>query len=238
MTREKEMRTLKPFLCLAFRTVPKAQRGSNFNPRSNACVHLRWVPEKKAYALLTVPNLYLIYSIEVRFVTQSFPLRVTNHLMNQLDTFLRPTIEDTLYASVHGPGNIMQRRRLASPAVDPTTMVANAPVQVHQPSRQPVTAETLPGPGWSTTRGYHPTVAGLESAAYVTTIPAACSVEGQFFTPDQLAARTPKCIQHALSGPDANRPEGLRHHQRQQLQYQYHGRAASRARATGCGTAI
>ena len=203
MTREKEMRTLKPFLCLAFRTVPKAQRASNFNPRANACVHLRWVPEKKAYALLTIPNLYLVYSIEVRFVTQSFPLRVTNHLMNQLDTFLRPTIEDTLYASIHGPGNVMQRRRLANSAVDPTTIVTHAPIQVHQPPRQPVAAEALPGPGWSTTRGYHPTVAGLESAAYVAAIPATSSEKGQFYTPDQLAARTPRCIQHALRGPDA-----------------------------------
>ena len=210
MTREKEMRTLKPFLCLCFKTVPKAQRGSNFNPRAEPCVHLRYVPEKKAYALLTIPNLYLTYSIEVRFVTQSFPLRVTDHLANQLDTFLRPTIEDTLYANVHGPGNILQPRRLASQPIDSTTLVSTTPTQV----RQPLPAQSLPGPGWSSTRGYRPSLAGLESAAYVATIPATTSHPGslathspsphsQVFTPDQLAARTPKCIQHALKGPDA-----------------------------------
>ena len=210
MTREKEMRTLKPFLCLCFKTVPKAQRGSNFNPRAEPCVHLRYVPEKKAYALLTIPNLYLTYSIEVRFVTQSFPLRVTDHLANQLDTFLRPTVEDTLYANVHGPGNILQSRRLANHPADSTTLISTTPTQV----RQPLPSQSLPGPGWSSTRGYRPSLVGLESAAYVATIPVVTkqpdslttrspSPHSQVFTPDQLAARTPKCIQHALKGPDA-----------------------------------
>ena len=201
MTLDKEMRTHKPFLCLSFKTIPKQQRGSNFNPRADPCVYLLYDPAKKAYALLTIPNLYLTYSVEVRFVTQSFPLRVTNYLANQLDTFLRPTVEDTLYSNIHGPGNPMRRQRLANPVSDSTTIVEHTPVLV----RQPVEPSTVPGPGWSSTRGYRPTVAGLESAAYIAT----ASTNSQrsetvtTFTPDQLAARTPKRIHQALGGPDA-----------------------------------
>ena len=216
VTEEKELRTLKPFLCLCFKTVPKAKRGANFNPRANPCVNLRYVPERKAYALLTIPNLYLVWSIEVRFVPGCFPLRVTDHLMNQIDTFLRPTVEDTMYASVHGPGNIMRRRRLASPAAEPNSLVASTPVEVLQPNgtRQPIDINNLPGPGWSSTRGYRPSAAGLESAAFVAAIPTArvqdtslssapSSSHRRAYTPDQLAARTPRCVQHALKGPDA-----------------------------------
>jgi hypothetical protein len=99
----KEMRTLRPFLCLAFKTLPKPEQGSNFNPRADPCVLLRYDPTRKAYALLT-------YSVEVRFVSQAFPLRVTDYLSNQLNTFLRPTVEDELYSNIHGPANVLRHR--------------------------------------------------------------------------------------------------------------------------------
>jgi hypothetical protein len=97
VTAEKEMRSHKPFLCLEFKTKPKNELGSNFDPRSYPVVVLLYVRARKVYAVLTVPNLYLEYTIELRFVNMAFPLRATNYLSNQLDTFLRLTSEDELY---------------------------------------------------------------------------------------------------------------------------------------------
>jgi hypothetical protein len=191
MTLEKSMRTLHPFLCLAFKTVPMAERGADFNPRADPCVQLRYDPLRKSYAMLTVPNLYLTHSVEVTVIAMCFPLRVTDHLTNQLDTFLRPSVEDNLYAHIHGPGNMLRRRPLASPAIDSTTLVDRAPVQVRAP---------LPGPGWSSSRGYMPSVDGLQSAASVNT--AHVLTAPALYTPDQLAARTPKGTRQALTGPD------------------------------------
>ena len=191
MTMEKSMRALYPFLSLAFKTVPPAMRAADFNPRADPCVILRYVSTKKAFAMLTIPNLYLTHSVEVRVIPMCFPLRVTNHLTNQLDTFLRPTVEDNIYNHIHGPGNLLRRQRLASQAVDPTTLVATAPVEVHVPAK---------GPGWSSTRGYTPSVAGLESAASINT--ALVQPSPVLYTPDQLAARTPRSTLHALGGPD------------------------------------
>jgi hypothetical protein len=194
MTTEKEMRTQKPFLCLCFKTLPERERGSNFNPRADPCVHLYYDRTKKAYVLLTIPNLYVTYSIEVRFVTQAFPLRVTNYLSNQLDTFLHPTDTEDAYAQVHGPGNVLRRNRLAGPSLDPTLLVENAPTLV----RQPVVPVDTPGPGYSRSRGYMPSQEGLQSAASMHTI-----VDSKSYTPDQLVARTPRSAKEALNGPDS-----------------------------------
>ena len=191
MTLAKSMRTLHPFLSLAFKTVPMAERGANFNPRADPCVVLRYDPLKKAYALFTLPNLYLTHSVEIAVVAMCFPLRVTDHLTNQLDTFLRPTVEDKLYAHIHGPGNMLRRKPLTSPPIDASTLVERAPVQVSVP---------LPGPGWSSSRGYMPSVAGLQSAASVNSAHALPAPA--LYTPDQLAARTPKGTRQALTGPD------------------------------------
>jgi hypothetical protein len=163
VTLAKEMRTHKPFLCLAFKTLPKPERGSNFNPRAEPCIYLLYVPEKKAYAMLTIPGLSLTYTVEARFVTGTFPLRSTDYLTNQLDTFLRPSFEDELYSSIHGPSNVLRRQRLAAQAQDPSTLVQPTAVI----ARQPAVATALPGPGHSSTRGYMPSAAGLQSAAYL-----------------------------------------------------------------------
>lgn len=221
MTAEKEMRTHRPFLCLAFKTTPNAERASNFHPRAEPCVYLRYDPSKKAYALLTIPNLYLTYSVEVRFVSQAFPLRVTNHLSNQLSTFLRPSTEDNLYSSIHGPARMMRHHPITS-GYGEDSAIRLAPVLV----RTPVVPATLPGPGHSSTRGYRPTAAGLQSAAYGKPAPpsvAAVAVSdaviaaslvqsarklivaakpGETFTADQLVARTPRNGPHALASPD------------------------------------
>lgn len=90
MTPEKEMRNHRPFLSLAFKTIPKALRGADFNPRAEPCVSLIYDRSKKAWALLTIPGLSLTYSVEVRFVPMAFPLRATDHLSSQIYNFLRP----------------------------------------------------------------------------------------------------------------------------------------------------
>jgi hypothetical protein len=213
VTQSSEMRTHKPLLCLSFRTKPEAERGSNFDPRAEPCLFLRYVPARKAYALFTIPNLYLVYSIEIRCITSAFPLRVTDYLSNQLDTFLRPTVEDQLYSNIHGPSNVLRRQRLAGPAIDPSTLVQSTPVI----TRHPVAQAELPGPGHSSTRGYMPSAAGLQSAAYLpataldqdnaasvhtVATQAATTALPRKYTPDELAARTPRSIFQALRGPD------------------------------------
>jgi hypothetical protein len=69
---------------------------------------------------------------------------VTNHLSNQLNTFLRPSVEDELYSSVHGPANILRQRRLGVTGADVVSLVDTVPVDV----RVPVVAASLPGPGF------------------------------------------------------------------------------------------
>jgi hypothetical protein len=197
---DKEMRTHKPFLSLCFKSKPKNERGSNMEPRAEPCVYLLYDRTKKAYALLTLPNLYLTWSIEVRFVTGAFPLRVTDYLANQLDTFLRPSVEDDMYRNIHGPGNVLRRHRLENMAPDRTMVVEQTPTI----ARGPVTASTLPGPGHSSTRGYTPSAEGLRSIAsiQVTTAAPAAQASAETYTPDQLAERTPRTIYQALRGPD------------------------------------
>jgi hypothetical protein len=157
MTVEKEQRTQYPFLCLAFKKVPVAERRSDFNPRAHPCLYLRYDPRHKAYAMLTIPNLYLTYSIEVDFVPQAYPLRVTNYLSNQIDTFLRPTAEDEAFRVIHGPSNLMRPARAAAPALDQSALIT--------PSSDPVAVR-------SSARLHHPTsvVAGLESGDFVTCV--------------------------------------------------------------------
>jgi hypothetical protein len=197
MTAEKLMRTHKPLLCLCFKTVPMALRGSDFDPHAGPCLHLLYDKSRKAYALLTIPNLYLTWSVQVRHLTSVFPLRVTNHLTNEIDTFMRPTLEDDTYASLHGPANLLRRHRASVASIDPTTIVQPTPVLVHDPN-----APTQPGPAWSSSRGYQPTDAGLQALASVN-VAQAQQVPCLKYTPDQLAARTPRGTKHALAGPDA-----------------------------------
>ena len=220
MTPEKEMRTHRPFLCLCFSTLPPNEVGSNFNIRAEPCVYLQYDRLRKAYAVMSLPNLYVRYTIEVKFVAGTFPLRVTNHLANQLDTFLRPTVEDQLYASVHGPGNMLRRPAVMRPADYSSFIVQPDPTLV----RAPVQAATLPGPGWSSSRKYCPSAAGLQSLASnkpkPPTIPSVMNAAAvnvtqtkpaqhlitataaQQFTSDQLAARTPRNGHQALRGAD------------------------------------
>ena len=187
------MHTHKPFLCLGMRKLPPPQLGSNHKPRAEPVVYLRYVPSRKAYALLTLPNLYLIFDLNVRFFTMTFPLRVTDHLTKQMDTFLRPTAEDEAYRSIHGPSNILrQMRRSHQQPVDPSSLLQEAPVEVSALSGP------VPPPGYSRVRGYNPSAAALENLA---SINAHSSVA--LYTPDQLAARTPRNTAQALSGPDA-----------------------------------
>jgi len=176
MTLEKEMRNHKPFLCLGFVRINIT--GSNFKPRNEPCVHLYYNPSKKAYALLTVPNLYLLHSVEVRFVTTCYPLRVTNHFSNKMDAFMRPSDEDEAYSSVHGPRNIMRKVK-PQETVD-SGLVIPTPVLLATPGAPAVRRSSRHK--WAPTQ-------------FV-------SVTRAVFTPDQLALRTPRSTTHAVTGPD------------------------------------
>lgn len=140
MTREKMLRFLAPFLCLAFKLVPPALQGANVDPKATPCVWLRYEPSKKAHVLLTIPNLYITYSVEVTLVRESFPLRVTNHLSSQIETFMRPTLEDLQFAAIRGPGGVMtQYRAVAEKAgtpdlVVPTPALGRRGTSVRQPT--------------------------------------------------------------------------------------------------------
>ena len=125
ITAEQEMRNHKPFGALCFKTIPKAYRLVDFNARAEAAVHLRYDSTKKAYAVLSIPGLKLSWSIELRFVCTSFPLRATSPMSQQLDALMQPTPDDLTYQNIHGPGNLLRRRGLVG-AGDRTLIRENA----------------------------------------------------------------------------------------------------------------
>ncbi len=110
ITAEDEKRNHKPFLSLCFKTTPEAYRLKDFAPRAQPCVVLRYQPDKKAYAVLSLPDMALSYSLELRFVPNSFPLRSTSPMARQLDALVQPTGDELTYASIHGPGNMLLRQ--------------------------------------------------------------------------------------------------------------------------------
>jgi hypothetical protein len=61
MTAQKALRTLHPFGCLVFKTIPKVHRAANFQPRATPNVHLIYDPSRKAYAMLTIPGMHLMH---------------------------------------------------------------------------------------------------------------------------------------------------------------------------------
>ena len=139
-------------------------------------MHLRYDPSKKAYAMLTIPNLYLRHSVEVRHVPMTFPLRVTNYLDARLDSFLMPH-DEAPYNRLHGPTNLLlvpANRQVVTP---------NPPLEARVSGRVRNPSASAPG-------GH---------GQYVLTT----CLDDQLFTPDQLTARTPKHIRQALAGPDA-----------------------------------
>jgi hypothetical protein len=182
VTAEKEMRNHNSFLCLGFKTKPNNELDSNFGPRSSPVVVLLYVRARKVYAVLTVPNLYLEYTIELRFANMAFPLRATNYLSNQVDTFLRLTSEDELYQTIHGPGNLLRRNRLDGAVHDRAMFVE----QVQTTVRTPDAAASMPDPGWSSSQGYTPSEEGLRIVASGR-VTAPRSKDGiPTYTPDQL----------------------------------------------------
>ena len=192
-TRAKLLRRHKPFLQLAIARIPKKLTKSDFKPKTIPCINLRYDPSKKAWSLLTLPNYRHFYCVDVRHITGVFPKRVTNHLSKQMYNFMNSCGEDQLYRRLGGPGNIMRRQQVTPPEADAHAMVERTPTEV----RRPLQDSAMRGPGFSSTRGYCPSLAGLESAANVTTTSGEC-----FFTPDELATRTPRGTIEALKGPD------------------------------------
>jgi hypothetical protein len=133
MTLEQELRNHKPFLCLCFKTTPDQYRLKDFGPRAEACVHLRYDPARKAYIVLTLPDLKMFWSLELRFVVDSFPLRSTSPMSRQLDLFVQPTADDLAYSSIHGPANMLRRRGIAG--VGDRALISSTPALV-QPLRR------------------------------------------------------------------------------------------------------
>ena len=215
ITEEKELRSLHPFLCLALAKIPSQLVGSNFKPRATVCLHLYYDRSKKAYALLTIPDRKRIHRVDVRHYPMTFPLRVTNHLSRQMYRSFDTSAQECDFEIIHGPGNVLQRSRIGGDAPARDAVLHDTPVEVRNASggRQ--------GPGWSSTRGYRPSVAGLESIASsnaTTTLgpgtpspslpPMAqwvcvANASGRpKLTSDQLAARVPKSTKQALTCPD------------------------------------
>jgi hypothetical protein len=194
MTPEKQMRTLHPLLGLCFKTIPHKERGSDFNWRAHPCLHLRYDSDMKSFMLLSLPELHLTDSVEVRHVGMTFPLRATHYRTSQLDEFMRPAEDQGVYDNMHGPGNILRRHRLAPRPDSTTALVQPTPVLVRTPIE----------PGGTRTRVYTPSMRGLESAASVNTTRSSSSSSSPApaYTPDQLAMRTPRGTRQALAGPD------------------------------------
>ena len=192
-TRAKLLRRHKPFLQFAIARIPKKLTKSDFKPKTIMCLNLRYDSDKKAWSLLTLPNYRHFYCIDVRHITGVFPLRVTNHLNKQMYNFMNSNGEDDVFRRLGGPGNIMRRQQVITPQADSRALVERTPTEV----RQPVQNDSMRGPVYSSTRGYRPSLAGLESAASV-----AATRSDQLFTPDDLAARTPRNTKQALQGAD------------------------------------
>ena len=193
-----EMRTQKPFLCLAFKMVPLVMRSADFEQRANPCIYLQYVSLKKSYALLTIPDLSLTWSVQCDFKTMVFPLRATDRLSSQLDIFMRPSAQSVAYSDIHGPGNLMRRHhhpRASDRDEEADGFFQEDPTEV----RQPVATTAIPGPAVSSSRGYNPSAEGLNSLAQqIATVSSA-----RLYSADELAARTPRNGPHALAGPDS-----------------------------------
>jgi hypothetical protein len=133
LTLEQEMRNHKPFMCLCFKTTPDPYRLKDFSPRAEACVHLRYDPARKAYVILSLPHLNMFWSLELRFVADSFPLRSTSPMSRQLDLFVQPTADDLAYSSIHGPANMLRKRGIVG--VGDRALISSTPALV-QPVRR------------------------------------------------------------------------------------------------------
>ena len=189
---EKLLRKVKPFLCLVMMTIPKALSRSDFKPKAEPGLNLGWERKKKAWAVLTLPNRKLVYSVDCRHIADVFPLLVTNVLQSKLYRFLQPDGSD--YDRISGPAAILRRRHTQVPDESQKTLIESTPVQM----RQPVLAGEQPAPGVSSTRGYTPSAQALQAIVDV------AALEGErAYTPDELTAMTPRNTKQALAG--ANR---------------------------------
>ena len=197
-TAAKELRTLVPFLCLAIKYILGPGSSANFKPRGVPCVCLCYVTAKKSYALLTLPDLTLTFSVECKMIKGTFPLRARDTPTNQLASFMRSPTDAERHVDLHGPGDVL-RRRGPHAGISDSPSLHQTPVAVRLPAPAQVPA---PGPGVSSTRGYMPSAAGLQSLAQVNTT-VADGHAPPMFTPDMLAARTPRSIHQALAGPDS-----------------------------------
>ena len=199
ITGEKELRVQRPFLCLAIMKLPPPKIGSNFKARAQACLHLMYEPSKKSYAMLTYPDLELVYSVEVRHCPLTFPLRNASAVDDALQSLDVPDSADIARA-LSGPHRLSQHAPLGPS--DSDAHAALPPSQLSE--RRQNTA-----PGWSSTRGYRPSAAALESLASVHAALSlgpewvcSASTTRKLYTPDELARRVPRTTKQALTCPD------------------------------------
>jgi hypothetical protein len=184
MTKEKELRTLFPFLCLGFKTKPESERGSNFDERAEPCVLLRYEHARRAYLMLTLPGMALTTSIEVKIIKNVFPLRGKDPLSVRMDAFVAPNAQEEALAQIQGPGSILRRGRATVPNLDQEALVADTPALLH-----------TRGPARTSGRARAPTQELGDQ--YINKLE-----HVQVFTAEQLTTRAPRDTREALTGRD------------------------------------
>jgi hypothetical protein len=191
---DKLLRRTYPFLCLFMKMVPHALRRADFKPRAIPCLHLRWDSAKKSFLLMTLPSMKITWAVEGKHVPGVFPLRAIGTMDNALYRSLRPPGVTQDFDELTGPAGIIRKQHHGPPDSQP--LIQRTPLE----ARIPVIHSETPGPGYSRSRGYMPSEAGLQSAANINiTRPA------QLFTSDQLQERAPKSTAQALRGPDKDK---------------------------------
>ncbi len=185
------------------KTVAHPLRRADFNPRAIPCLHLRWDPTKKSFLLMTLPSIKITWGVEGVHVPGVFPLRAIGTMDNALYRPLRQPGNAQDFDSLTGPAGLM--RKPQDGPTDSQPLLQGTPVE----ARTPVIPSETPGPGYSRTRGYMPSIEGLQSAANIHV-----ARPSQLFTSDELQQRAPKSTAQALRGPDKDKwlVSILKHH--------------------------
>ena len=171
----KIMRRLHPFLQLAMAKIPGELTKSDYEARAEPCLNLGWDTTRKAYALYTIPNLKVKYSVQVAHISGVFPLRVTNHLNKQIYKFLQPEGSD--FERLSGPAEMLRRHAAQVPAQGERMLIEGTPTQVRQDA-----STGRAGPPRVSGRDWTPSTQALQNIA------SANSVQGVRLTSSRQAA--------------------------------------------------
>ena len=167
------MRRLHLFLQLAMAQIPSQLSRSDYEPRAQPCLNLGWASERKAYALYTIPNLKVKYSIQVVHIPGVFPLRVTNYLDNKLYRFLQP--EGSEFDRLSGPAAMLRRHAAQAPDQGAHSLLDGTPTQV-----RPEVAAADAGQGRTSGRAWTPSTQALQNIAAVNTVHKSVSKPARF----------------------------------------------------------